>query len=181
MRRRSLSSRDEPILLLPCLGMRFDRRAKTSFHAHMMHRYSFALSAVLLAMAMPASAQDGARAPADGGDGNSQAGVTPKPEDPYAISPEERSRRLANWFSNDDYPVAALKAGAEGDTTISWTISTAGLVTNCRVVKSSGNADLDARSCEMLTLRARYRPALDQNGNPIESSATRSVRWRLPK
>jgi len=87
----------------------------------------------------------------------------------------------ARWTSSEDYPVSAIRAGAEGTARIGWTIGIDGRAKDCRVLSSSGNADLDKASCDAILLRARYSPALDQHGNPIESYSERRIRWKLPE
>ncbi len=63
---------------------------------------------------------------------------------------------------------------------IGWTIGTDGRAVDCRVLKTSGVPDLDQASCRALVKRARYRPALDAMGKPVESYGTRNVQWLLP-
>lgn len=87
----------------------------------------------------------------------------------------------AQWITNDDYPPGALRDDRQGTSKISWQISEQGKVENCQVTESSGSSDLDEAACRLLTRRGRYAPAKDQNGNPIRSSASRSVRWVVPK
>jgi protein TonB len=87
----------------------------------------------------------------------------------------------AQWITNDDYPPAAMREGRQGTTRISWTINTAGRVENCQVTSSSGSPDLDQAACTLLARRGRYSPAKDQNGQPISSTSSRSIRWQIPK
>ena len=87
----------------------------------------------------------------------------------------------ADWITNDDYPSDALSAEAQGTTRIKWDINTSGRVENCTTVSSSGNSSLDRAACNALTRRARYTPAQDTAGNPIRTSQSRSVVWRLPE
>jgi periplasmic protein TonB len=87
----------------------------------------------------------------------------------------------ASWITNDDYPQSSLRAEEEGTTAITWDINAQGRVENCRVTSSSGHPALDRAACAALTRRARYSPALDQSGNPIRSSQSRRVTWRIPQ
>jgi protein TonB len=86
----------------------------------------------------------------------------------------------AQWVTTDDYPPSAIRAEEEGTTGITWTINTQGRVENCRVTSSSGSKALDDAACRAITRRGRYSPALDQDGNPIASTQSRRVTWRLP-
>lgn len=81
----------------------------------------------------------------------------------------------------DDYPGAALREGAQGVTLVALTISAKGLISYCRVETSSGRIDLDEQTCQSLSRRARYTPALDDRGNPTEGETTQPIRWQLPR
>lgn len=85
-----------------------------------------------------------------------------------------------NWITADDYPTAAVIARRQGRVLIGWTISPQGRVTDCRILRSSGDAELDAAACNAVTKRGRYSPALDAAGKPVESYSTRYVNWLLP-
>jgi protein TonB len=86
----------------------------------------------------------------------------------------------AEWVSTDDYPPSSLRAQEEGTSAIAWDINAAGRVENCRVTQSSGSSALDRAACAAITRRGRYSPALDQSGNPIRSTSSRRVTWRMP-
>lgn len=84
------------------------------------------------------------------------------------------------WFPRDSYPAAARRANVEGRVSVSVSVGTSGRVTDCRVVASSGNADLDAATCRLAQRNGRFTPALDPSGEAIASTVTlRPVRWTL--
>ena len=56
-----------------------------------------------------------------------------------------------------------------------------GRVTSCEVTGSSGNSALDQAACRNLQRRGRFEPALDRDGNPVASTYTKRVVWRLPQ
>ncbi|MBY8823214.1 TonB family protein [Sphingomonas colocasiae] len=107
------------------------------------------------------------------------------PDDPFSGPKGSKASSAkgdpARWITNDDYPVAAIRARAEGVSSIAWTIDVDGRAIDCKVVRSSGNADLDAAACAALTRRARYSPALDEAGDPVRSTGQRDVGWKLPE
>lgn len=105
----------------------------------------------------------------------------PPPPPPRVNKAAGAKGNPASWISDADYPASAQRQEAEGTTRISWDINTSGRVENCVVTSSSGNADLDRAACSAISRRGRYSPALDQDGNPIRSKSSRSVRWQLPK
>lgn len=97
-----------------------------------------------------------------------------------AIAKQAEGASAGQWITNDDYPVSALNANRQGVSFIGWTISPAGRISDCRVLRSSGTPELDEAACNAIQRRGRYRPALDAAGNPVESYSTRNVRWQLP-
>jgi TonB family protein len=87
---------------------------------------------------------------------------------------------IASTFRFADYPESAIRAGHEGRTVARLSIAADGSIAACTAVASSGHAELDERTCAVLSSRARYRPALDADGNPIAAMAIVSVSWNLP-
>lgn len=86
----------------------------------------------------------------------------------------------ARWFRPDDYPMEAFRAGREGTVIVRLSIGSDGSIRECAPVAPSGVAELDARTCRILTTRGRYEPAIDSNGAPVPAMATVLVNWRLP-
>jgi hypothetical protein len=58
-------------------------------------------------------------------------------------------------------------------------ISRRGGPTGCRVVASSGDARFDRQFCRALQRRARFRPAQDAAGAPVESQMVSRVTWHV--
>ena len=106
----------------------------------------------------------------------------PAPPAPPAVSKAAGAKgNPASWVSVDDYPPSAIRAGEQGAVAMRWDINAQGRVENCTVTTSSGSPALDRAACAAMTRRGRYSPALDQNGNPMRSSATQRIRWTLPE
>ncbi len=104
----------------------------------------------------------------------------PAPPAPPKVSKAASAKgNLGQYFGRDNYPPAALRAGAEGRVVARLNIGADGRVSNCAVTASSGNSDLDDTTCRIARSRARFTPAKDQNGNPIASTFTLPVRWQL--
>ena len=111
--------------------------------------------------------------------------VAPPPPAPPAPPRKVQSAQsargsLTSLFSTDDYPQAAIRAEEQGTTTVRLTIGTNGRVSGCDVTGSSGSRSLDSATCSVIRSRARYTPAKDQNGAPIEGTDTGRIRWVLP-
>ncbi|MXP29240.1 TonB family protein [Porphyrobacter algicida] len=91
---------------------------------------------------------------------------------PTAIDP-------GSWVPSDDYPPAALHMNAEGAVGVRIKVGEDGVPTYCAVHRSSGNADLDKAACDAVMLRAKFRPATDESGNPVQSVYSTRIVWKL--
>ncbi|HYD14097.1 MAG TPA: TonB family protein [Allosphingosinicella sp.] len=105
----------------------------------------------------------------------------PAPPVPAATPPQRARANLASYFSEDDYPAAALRAHDEGTTGFQLTIGPNGRVTDCQVTASSGSSALDSATCRIMRSRARYTPARGYDGNPTIGRDAGRVTWRLPE
>jgi protein TonB len=52
-----------------------------------------------------------------------------------------------------------------------------GAATNCRVVRSSGNASADALMCQLTEQYIRFRPARDPQGRAVAQDITWYPNW----
>ena len=86
---------------------------------------------------------------------------------------------LSSLFRADDYPIEALKRDEQGTVGYALSIDSRGRPKSCRVVKSSGSTRLDVATCKILMKRARFRPARDSQGNPVEDVSTGEISWRF--
>lgn len=86
-----------------------------------------------------------------------------------------------SYFRSEDYPVSALKLRMEGRVVTRSTVSVDGTLRDCAIIESSGHDLLDEVTCKLLLKRARFSPALDRAGQPIESSYVYRVVWGLPR
>ena len=87
-----------------------------------------------------------------------------------APSPTGNSHTCYEW-----YPPAALAAGEEGKTTLSFRIGTDGVPKNISVVSGSGFADLDEAAAKCAAAW-KYRPAT-AGGLPVEADWKATVEW----
>lgn len=103
---------------------------------------------------------------------------------PPAVASRARAvqpRNLARWASQigADYPRRAAQREEEGTVGFRVTVGINGRVESCEITRSSGSADLDNAACQGLRRYARFEPALDDAGEPIASTWSSSVRFRL--
>lgn len=108
------------------------------------------------------------------------------PKDPFAPKPRKLSPPLpkgspANWVTTNDYPTAALREHRGGRVSFELKVSAEGNVSACDITASSGSTDLDVATCAMFTRRARFTPATDANGGPIEGTWSSSMNWSIPE
>ncbi|HJS61034.1 MAG TPA: energy transducer TonB [Pseudolabrys sp.] len=79
-----------------------------------------------------------------------------------------------------DYPRDALMKGEQGVTHFALVVGTDGRVKTCRVEVSSGSDSLDKATCEIMSARARFTPARNTEGKPVEKVVRSKIRWILP-
>lgn len=87
---------------------------------------------------------------------------------------------IGRWVTSNDYPAEALAQRAEGTTTFAVTVSADGQVIDCKIRESSGSEALDRRTCELVSLRAWFEPAIDSEGRATDGYYSNRVRWSVP-
>lgn len=86
---------------------------------------------------------------------------------------------LAGLVTYEDYPQEALDRGEQGAVQVQLTVGTDGRVKRCEIASSSGSGLLDSRTCEIMLERARFTPARDARGRPVEGSFSQRITWRI--
>lgn len=90
-----------------------------------------------------------------------------------------RDVELVRDLPRGAYPRRAFKAGIQGTVRMRFVVGVTGRVTDCFVTRSSGNADLDADTCDLIKRNLRYRPAVDARGRPYVQDVIGEQRWDL--
>lgn len=85
------------------------------------------------------------------------------------------------WIGIADYPAAAKAANASGLVEFTMSLNDTGAVTACTIRQSSGNADLDAATCELMRTRGQFAPARNAAGKPVAGTWSKRVNWVLPE
>lgn len=88
-----------------------------------------------------------------------------------------RARRIAGDIERRDYPRARNPGEVGGSTTAHFEVGADGRARNCRVVRSSGNAERDSITCRLIEQRFRYAPARNAQGEPIADVAGWRQDW----
>jgi periplasmic protein TonB len=86
---------------------------------------------------------------------------------------------LQSLITLDDYPAAALRGRDQGTARFMLTVDQAGRVAGCVILASTGSAALDSATCRLVRARARFTPARDANGQPVEDRYWDQIAWRL--
>ncbi|QDH35975.1 energy transducer TonB [Porphyrobacter sp. YT40] len=93
--------------------------------------------------------------------------------DPVPRAPEQ-------WVSSYWPQCPYHGCGGEGTVRFAVTVSPQGRVTACTILETSGDPRLDRESCEFLTRRARFEPARDDDGKPVEGRWESRIAWKIP-
>jgi protein TonB len=86
---------------------------------------------------------------------------------------------VAALFSGDDYPADAQMRDEQGTVGVELKIDKQGRVSRCNIAQSSNSKSLDSATCRILQQRARFTPARDNSGQPVEDTYTQRITWRL--
>jgi TonB family protein len=102
------------------------------------------------------------------------------PEDGEPLARDD-SAGLAALIGAADYSPEAIVGREQGRVGFALDVAGDGSVQGCRVTASSGSADLDSRTCALLSARARFVPASDAEGRPRATIVTGAIDWQLPR
>lgn len=82
------------------------------------------------------------------------------------------------WVTGSDYPSGALREGREGRASYRVSVGPEGRVKSCEITKSSGHADLDAETCNVVTRRARFAPVSPSAADRVYENI---MSWSIPQ
>lgn len=103
--------------------------------------------------------------------------VTPTGFDPVSAKPRNDP---GAWLSDRDYRSSWARRDLTGVAKFRLDISAQGKVSGCRIIGSTGHAELDEATCALVGKRARFEPARGTSGEPVAGNYTGSVMWQLP-
>lgn len=90
-------------------------------------------------------------------------------------------KELREYASSSDYPASAVRSGAMGETHALISVGIEGRASGCQIIRSSGHAELDSASCNIITKRVRFVPARALDGTAIAAPAYLTMKWELPR
>jgi TonB family protein len=85
----------------------------------------------------------------------------------------------ASWVTFNDYPPQALRDKIEGTSVFSVAVNEYGKVSRCQIVSSSGHDELDQATCDLVSRRARFNPAANEQGYRKEGTYSNRVKWQI--
>lgn len=83
------------------------------------------------------------------------------------------------WIGPDDYPATAIMNGIQGVVIPKMLVGADGSVVSCESIRRNRSATYRDRICQKLKQRARFKPALDGNGNPVAAPFVLVIKFRL--
>ena len=124
------------------------------------------------------AALSGTGGPGTGGSGSgagSGAGSGNGPGD--GNGPATPAEQISGRLSPRDLPPGTIPPGGQLSVGVAYTVGTDGRVHDCATPRSSGDAAIDARVCDLLARRYRYRPAQAADGTPVASTVRETHSW----
>jgi protein TonB len=105
----------------------------------------------------------------------------PKPTPVFTARAPKPKNAPGGWATPNDYPSRDLREGNQGVTQFTLTIGVDGRVQSCTVTASSGFPGLDKATCDNVSRRARFEPAIDGSGNRVTGTYSNRIRWQIPQ
>ena len=84
-----------------------------------------------------------------------------------------------NWIRSSDYPQGMLMLRQPAIVNFLLNVDANGAVTKCTIQETTYPKAFDDAVCNAVTKRARFKPALDANGQAVASYWQRTVRFVL--
>ncbi|RYF47789.1 MAG: hypothetical protein EOO38_11450 [Cytophagaceae bacterium] len=103
-------------------------------------------------------------------------GLTPAEQRARRSSPQPLNKPV-DWFRPEDYPAFHGFFGGGALITIRLIVSATGSLSNCEVAKAGGSKDFKDLTCQIALKRARFLPAVGNDGQPIDSVWITRIRW----
>lgn len=83
----------------------------------------------------------------------------------------------ARWISGGPQDSDNRRGRLKGTVLVRFVVQPEGRVSNCGIVRGSGNADLDAATCRLVEARAVFNPAIGNDGRPVASTTEATYVW----
>ncbi len=111
------------------------------------------------------------------GDGTGSGGSGDGDGDGGDVAP----RQIKGRIKQSDIPAGLLDTGKAYALSVRYHVEVDGRVGDCAVTRSSGNAVLDQRVCNLIQQRYRFVPAHDSDGHPFETTFEEDHSWEMER
>jgi len=85
-----------------------------------------------------------------------------------------------SWLTNDDYPMMAIRNGANGLVQFRLDIDPEGKIAGCHILARTSPDEFADVTCKIMAKRARFEPALDSEGKPVRSFFVSTAHFVIP-
>lgn len=99
------------------------------------------------------------------------------PAPPAVVKPTEL-KAIARTHTLPPYPTISQRLGEQGTSQLQVNIDTTGVVTDCKIAKSSGSQRLDDAACDYVKGHWRWQPPT-QEGKAVSANTLVDVVWNL--
>lgn len=106
--------------------------------------------------------------------------ATPSPMPSKLFEPVAPRARNSGWVTDSDYRTVWINREWEGTAGFRLDIGTSGRVENCTITRSTGHSALDRATCKLVTRRARFEAARNDQGDVVNGTFSSAVRWQIP-
>ena len=106
--------------------------------------------------------------------------VSPAPENSITSRQPVPLSHPGRWVTTTDYPQESLRLDEQGTTGFKVTVDVQGRVSSCQIMASSGSPRLDEATCRLVTQRAWFSPARDQQNQAVAGEYANRLRRTLP-
>ena len=103
-------------------------------------------------------------------------GLDPAAQRTLQRSPQPLSKPQS-WVNWADFPSIALNKGQNAIVRFRLTVDSAGKVAGCAIPSATHGPQFVKATCDAISRRARFDPALDKDGKPVASYFVSSVVW----
>lgn len=86
-------------------------------------------------------------------------------------------RLIKGRLKFSDLPSGLRDNGVGGTVSVRYGVEANGRVSDCTVMTSSGSAELDQLTCQLIQQRFRFDPSRDHEGHPVRSFVEESHTW----
>lgn len=85
------------------------------------------------------------------------------------------------WVNSSDFPSSDLRTSTNAIVNFRLMVNEVGRVTACKIQEATQNEKLSQVTCNLMTQRAKFAPAVNAAGRPVPGYYINSVRWVVPQ